>query len=68
MCFASPSIPRATPAPAPVVGPDDPSVQAAMDSERRRRAEAMGRASTILTGPGGVTAPASYAPKTLLGS
>ena len=67
MCFSSPSMPAVQPAP-PVATQQDAAVQAALDAERKRRAMAAGKASTIMTGPQGVTAPASYAPKTLLGA
>lgn len=66
MCFSSPSIPAATPPPA-IATAQDQTVTDALDRDRRARAAAAGKASTILTGPQGVTAPASTAPKTLLG-
>lgn len=45
----------------------DPAVQASLEAERRRQANAMGRQSTFLTGGAGLTAPATTATKTLLG-
>lgn len=68
MCFFNrPSMPAPVAPPSPVVTEQDPAVQAAIDSERRRRAAAMGRQSTILTSPTGVSAPPTLAGKTLLG-
>jgi hypothetical protein len=55
-------------APAPAPPPpqqQDPGVVAARDAENLRRRQAAG--TTILTGPQGVTAPATTAVKTLLG-
>lgn len=66
MCFSQPKVPTAQPAP-PQPTEQDASVQASLDRERRRQAAAMGKRSTMLTGPGGVTAPISTAPKTMLG-
>lgn len=65
--FASPSIPSAPP-PAPTQS--DAEVQAAALAERRRAANAKGRASTILTGGEGDTTGAPVAKpalKNLLG-
>ena len=67
MCFSSPSMPAVKPAPA-IATEQDAAVQASLDAERRRRAMAQGKQSTILTGPGGVTTPSTGGPKTLLGS
>ena len=67
MCFSSPSIPAATPPPAPVTEQDQ-AVQASLDRERRRQAAALGKRSTLLTGSAGLATPPSTAPKTLLGS
>lgn len=68
MCFSRPSIPAAPPPPPPVATEQDQAVLAAQDAERKRRAMAQGRQSTILTGPmGAPVTQASYAPKTLLG-
>jgi hypothetical protein len=67
------SAPKATP-PAPVTPPPeapkqaDQAVQQARSDERRRAASAQGAASTILTGPQGVTDAAATAKKTLLGA
>ena len=66
MCFSSPSIPAATPMPTPA-SPDDVAVQAALDRERKQRALAQGKQSTMLTGASGLNTPAPTA-KTLLGS
>lgn len=56
--------------PAPIANPteQDAAVTASLDADRRRRAAAMGQASTMLTGGQGVTAPAATTQKTLLGS
>lgn len=67
MCFSSPSIPAATPPPS-VAKEQDAAVQASLDAERRRRAMAQGKSSTILTGPLGAPSAPSGPPKTLLGS
>lgn len=66
MCGGRPSVP------APVVIPQtpteqDPAVQASLEAERRRQANALGRQSTLLTGGAGLTTPATTAQKTLLG-
>lgn len=65
MCFAStpqlPAVPAATPR-----LPDE-GVRLARFDEIRRRRRSAGRASTILTGPGGVTGAASTTGNTLLG-
>ena len=67
MCvFSAPSMPAVAPPPKM----DDGAVQAAAEAERRRAANAKGRASTILTGGAGVTDPAPVekpALKALLG-
>lgn len=71
MCmFSRPSVPAAPPAPppTPVVTPQDPSVLARQDADRQRRAAAMGRASTLLTGGQGIANPNVMGGKTLLGS
>jgi hypothetical protein len=64
MCFFK--APKIPPPPKPP-RENAAEVQAAADRERRRRALAYGFASTIQTSPQGVMAPASTAPKTLLG-
>lgn len=70
--FSAPAAPYVPPLPAPpppppTPTPADPAVsQAASDAMNRAKAAA-GYASTILTSPQGVTAPASTASKTLLG-
>ena len=66
ICFSSPSIPAV---PTAVQNPreQDQAVQQSMEAERRRRAQAAGMASPLLTGGQGVTAPATTAPKKLLG-
>lgn len=68
MCTGSPSLPPPAPPP-PVAAPNDPSVQAQLDAERRRQAAA--RYQTLLTpgqGAGTAAQPAAAAPpKTLLG-
>jgi hypothetical protein len=66
MCFSQPKVPTAQ-APPPTPTEQDQSVQASLDRERRRQAAAMGKRSTMLTGPAGVTAPLTTAPKTMLG-
>ena len=66
MCFGGPSIPSVS-AP-PVANPADPTVTAALDAERRRRAALGGRQSTILTGGANPAATATTTPKTLLGA
>lgn len=67
MCMSRPSLPPIAPPPA-VATEQDASVQAALDSERRRRAAMNGRTSTLINGPQGITTPPSFAaPKTLLG-
>ena len=69
MCFSQPKIPSV---PAPVQNPTeaDPAVQASLDAERRRRAAAAGLAATVRNagGQAGLAAPATTAPKTLLGA
>lgn len=54
--------------PPPVAQPQDSGVIARQDQDRLRRAAAMGRNSTLLTGAQGVAAPATVGAKTLLGS
>lgn len=65
MCFATPSVPSAPP-PIPMAVEQDRAVTASIDAERKRRAQASGLASTMLTGPLGA-APPTGAGKTLLG-
>lgn len=67
MCFGGPNIPAPTKPPATAT-PSDPAVVEALDRERRRQGALGGRQSTILTSGLGVPAPATAAPKTLLGS
>ena len=69
MCFSSTSIPAPVAPPAAAQAPteQDQAVQASLDRERRRQAAAYGKRSTLLTGPSGLEAPATTAPKTLLG-
>jgi hypothetical protein len=62
MC--SPSVPSAPPPPPPPQQ-QDPAVVAARNAEQLRQRQAA--SNTILTGPQGVTAPATTAVKTLLG-
>ena len=67
MCGGRPSVP------APVIIPQTPTgqapaVQPPHEAERRRQANAGARQSTMLTGGAGLTAPATTAQKTLLGS
>ena len=65
MCFASaPQLP-AVPAQTPRL--PDAGVRLARADELSRRRRSAGRASTILTGPGGVTTPANTTGNTLLG-
>jgi hypothetical protein len=66
MCFSQPKVPTAQ-APPSAPTEQDQAVQASLDRERRRQAAAMGKRSTMLTGPAGVTAPLTTAPKTMLG-
>ena len=66
MCIFSAPKPPKPPAPPPPVFDED--IQAAGLEERRRRALAGGRASTILFGPQGALTPAPVQPKTLLGA
>jgi hypothetical protein len=68
MCFGggAPAVPVATPPP-PIAREQDPVVQASLDAERRRRAQARGYASTMLTTGAGVTAPTAAPTKTALG-
>lgn len=71
MCmFSRPSVPAAPPAPppTPVATPQDPSVLAAQDADRKRRAAAMGRAATNMTGGQGIVMPTVTAGKSLLGA
>ena len=68
MCmFSSPSVPAAAPLPQVI---DTAQIQTNVgndDAQRRQRAAALGRASTILTGNQGIASPVTAAPKTLLG-
>lgn len=66
MCFSKPSIPTPTAIPATPTE-QDPAVQASLEAERRRQANAQGRQSTLLTGGAGLTTPATTTQKTLLG-
>ena len=67
MCTSSPNAPAPATAPPAIALPTDPSIQQAVDAERRRQAAAMYQ--TMFTGGAGVanTNP-SAAPKALLGS
>mgnify|MGYP000987377545 CR=1 FL=1 len=56
------------PPPPPAPDPADASVREARRRTRRDQLAMAGRASTFVTGPGGVTSPAPVAGKTLLGS
>lgn len=69
MCLGggSPSVPAAPPAPPPVAKPQDEAVLARQETERLRRAQAMGRAATMITGGQGIAAPVVSAGKSLLG-
>jgi hypothetical protein len=58
-------IPSAPPAPPPPPQQQDAGVVAARNAEQLRQRQAV--SNTILTGPQGVTAPATTATKTLLG-
>ena len=67
MCMSSPSVPAAAPIP-PVIDTAQIATNVGNDdAQRRARAAALGRASTILTGTQGIAAPVTAAPKTLLG-
>lgn len=59
--------PPVPPPVAPPPTPADPAVVQAGMAARQRAVAAMGATGTILTGPGGLTTPASTATKTLLG-
>ena len=66
----TPSIPAPPPPPPPVPPPPtpvDPAVAKAGADARTRAIAAGGIGGTIVTGPQGLTAPASTAQKTLLG-
>jgi hypothetical protein len=65
--FSAPKPPK-PPAPPPAGPSFDEDIEAAGLAERRRRALAGGRASTILFGPQGELAPAPVQKKSLLGS
>lgn len=68
MCFAGPSMPGVTEAPKSPTE-QDPVIQAKLADERKRRAQAAGLASTMLTGSSGLTMPATTTnSKSLLGS
>lgn len=70
MCFGGGGAPAPPPPPPPP--PEQPqapiAIDAAKDTTRRRAINAAGMGSTLLTGAGGLTAPALTATKTLLGS
>lgn len=61
-----PKVPKVPPPP-PVERDIEPEVQQARDRRRRTLLAAVGRASTILTGPLGLTGDATIGRKTLLG-
>ena len=63
----TPDIPKLPDAPKPPPKSIDPKAQGARARERDRARASAGIQSTILTGGGGLTTPASTAPKTLLG-
>lgn len=67
--FSTPKTPALPPPPPPppqsAAAPD--VVGAAAGDARRRAASALGYSGTVLTGPGGVEAPASTTNKNLLG-
>lgn len=65
MCFAS--APALPPIPAAPPRLPDEGVKLARADELSRRRRSAGRASTILTGPGGITTPANTTGNTLLG-
>ena len=71
MCvFGGPSIPAPPPPPPPPQPAPtrvDPEVQAARTDEKKRIAAMAGRASTIATGPFGLTSEANRGYKKLLG-
>ncbi len=66
MCFSKPKVQEVETPYVPVVEETDSGVTAARDNEKRRRASASGRKSTMLTGGTG-SAGASSGGKTLLG-
>lgn len=63
----TPDIPAPPPAPGEPARAIDPKVQGSRAREQDRTRALRGRQSTILTGQGGLTAPPTSAPKTLLG-
>ena len=64
-----PNLPQPEPVsiPAPLPTLVDDTVRQSGDDERRRRANASGRQSTVLTGSTGLASTANTAKKTLLG-
>lgn len=76
MCFSSPSPPAAqalppsaaeAPPPPPTPQQPDQAVQQAGQDQRAKAVNAYGAPQTILTGPQGLTEPATTTRKTLLG-
>ncbi len=65
MCFAA--TPKLPEAPAATPRLPDEGVRLARADELSKRRRAAGRASTILTGPGGLSGPANTTGNTLLG-
>jgi hypothetical protein len=59
--------PPKPPKPQPEEQRADAAVSGAIDAERRRQRAIAGYASTMLTGGGGLTTPATTATKTMLG-
>lgn len=59
--------PAPSPAPSPAAKETSADVQAAKEDEKRRKQVQSGYQSTILTGQGGLSAPAATGKKTLLG-
>ena len=66
MCLSMPKAPTVVTPPAPAQD-QDPSIMAALDAERKRRASSKGYTATLLTGGAGLTGPAATSTKTLLG-
>lgn len=68
MCMGSkPSVPAAVPEVQAAPQEQDQAVLSARDDEARRRRQAAGRSSTLLTGSQGDTSTANTSGKTLLG-
>lgn len=62
-----PDVPDPLPAPPPPPTPIDPSIQLRRNRERSLASGRRGRASTLLTGPGGISGSGALSRPTLLG-